>query len=242
MRFSDVIWQRFAEADFKEEEHPRDSDGKFATTNGRGSKKSPQQLRQTPLDDDRAQTAASRGRQLLREGVRPDKAVMEAARLAQGYVDTNLGAKRSRVHISTGFVKEILRNFHPETIRTHAYSPLTNEERKRIAEKLITAIGSLHRLIRSGMRHRWEDPAGQHEGEKVMTISGSCVQEDEERIRCTLDLLKRDETEQVRAHLLNVEGTRTFEGKMKALKNPRRKGGDSAECFDLYELVGLRLI
>ena len=75
-----------------------------------------------------------------------------------------------------------------------------------------------------------------------MTISGFCVQEDEERIRCTLDLLKRDETEQVRAHLLNVEGTRTFEGKMKALKNPRKKGWDSAECFDLYELVGLRLI
>ncbi len=241
------------DAEWKEGDHPRDKDGKFASGAG-GSAPSQQskwerrkryseyvkrELKSysreglTELTTERAREAVHKGMEAMKNGAHPADAISIAILHAKGYVYRAVGRVTYQIEIGGDIANESRRNVFLDP-------SATPEKTREIAQSTIEAVGDLPGIIKFGRFGRWGDPASDHPGQKALTILGSFVTSTGERKKATVDLLKSEETEQVESHNLNVEGAPTFAKKMAHLI--KLKSQDEATEVQVLKVVGLQVL
>ena len=198
MRFSDVIWKRFAEADFKEEEHPRAPDGKFATAAGESVVKErdfAKSLRTNPLDFylERLESEAP-------------------AAVVRDFMKTEMQGRYVRCDVKDLGVTDV--SFSSRTIG-ETVSQLSRQRpanQKEVARRLLVASDQINVVLEEGRRTEWEssDQEDKHVDEKFTRYLKMLEDPSTGESFFAVVVLKRKERQKPTPYLVNVSGTRGF--------------------------------
>ena len=216
------------DSEFRESDHPRDKDGKFAKNSESGVTKNVVRYPGNQIDSSRIRGLYSRHVNRLNGHESIFKVLREAARETTGYVMRSFGKDgESPVYVGRAFVREIGRNI--------SKAKGTGSSDKEIAKNLLFAMSHIDEIIRKGtpIGKQWENNK-RHHGDLDFLHLLHLIRTGDRTLFVILDIQKQSGspvTSPKEAYNINPQGSATYADKFKSLTGRAAKDSAPDESF-----------
>ena len=247
VKFVDVIC-RFgdAKAEFKEQDHPRDEDGQFATSEQAIEKREPNHTEESVHQETKEETVSSSKSYMTKEkrdglallktnlerGAAPRVVIKEAAKLMCGTVSCELpNVGEVDVEVGKAFLKECEKYlYHP-----HSNKPYPRALQKKHVSNQLFAYEHIDEVLKNGENNGWKNDPKHHPNFDFLSVRKKIKVETGQEKWVTVDVkirrMIKDNT--VVTHNVSTTGNPGFDLKM---RNWKKVKDSSSYVFDVYEV------